>query len=512
MTFRLKLSLCLFACILGILLSHYDFIKLEAEQHIKLLVGFAFLLMFQSYTKARFYDFTFWTILISFTALGYVNESSEKRVHLNHFSKALKPAYLDAEILETKPYRTGQRLIVRSLRVFENSYEMYTCSGKLLLRSFDSTGAEVGDLLRFPLRPKLIVNDSKNDFDAKSYWNRQGVFHEQNLGEELTLYSPEEIQVTFRIRDELKRRLNMLYNVSETGFLNALLIGDKNSMSVEEKASFKRAGLMHILVVSGMHVGIVYLLITFLIRPFRSLRSHKFLEVVVVLTGIWTYSFLTGNGVSVLRACTMLSLYTVLRALNRKVKGLDVLLISAFFLLAWKPAELFSLGFQLSYSAMVGIFLLYPRFTGFFRPRQKLLVYAWNLTCLSLAAQIGTLPLISYYFGEIAVFSLISNLLVSPVLVLLMASASLSIVAVEVPQILMLLQSCTKGLLYYISLIASHIAQDDNAVIMYRASVEHVLWIYLGIFLLAFGMKPSLLKWSLSAGSLLFIVGCILNF
>jgi competence protein ComEC len=161
---------------------------------------------------------------------------------------------------------------------------------------------------------------------------------------------------------------------------------------------------------------------------------------------------------------------------------------------------------------MVGIFLLYPRFTGFFRPRQKLLVYAWNLTCLSLAAQIGTLPLISYYFGEIAVFSLISNLLVSPVLVLLMASASLSIVAVEVPQILMLLQSCTKGLLYYISLIASHIAQDDNAVIMYRASVEHVLWIYLGIFLLAFGMKPSLLKWSLSAGSLLFIVGCILNF
>ena len=202
---------------------------------------------------------------------------------------------------------------------------------------------------------------------------------------------------------------------NELGLASTLVLGYKNSIDADVKQAYMNAGAMHVLAVSGMHVGIVCIVLELLMKLFGGNRFFKIKRVIIILL-LWAYAFITGLSPSVLRATVMFTAVELARLLSKEMSIYNTLAISAVFLLTIRPEMLFLAGFQLSYAAVVGIVYFQPRIVKLIKISQKrrLLRYVWELTAVSIAAQISTLPFCLYYFERTPVYFWLSNIVVSP--------------------------------------------------------------------------------------------------
>lgn len=200
---------------------------------------------------------------------------------------------------------------------------------------------------------------------------------------------------------------------NEFGLASTLVLGYKNSIDAEVKQAYMNAGAMHVLAVSGMHVGIVCSVLEFLMTLLGG-RILLTLKRVIIILLLWAYAFITGLSPSVLRATVMFSFVMLARLINREMSIYNSLAASAFMLLCFDPSLLFKASFQLSYAAVTGIVFFQPRIAKLIRVRNKPLRYIWELTAVSIAAQISTLPFCLYYFERTPVYFWLSNVIVSP--------------------------------------------------------------------------------------------------
>lgn len=261
-------------------------------------------------------------------------------------------------------------------------------------------------------------------FDFKSYAAKKNIFHQlylkkgefiQKNGKKTGLFRSS-VRLNARLQRALEKVLN---NPRELSVAKALLLGDRNQIPVDLLNDFKGAGAMHILAISGLHVGIIQLILMFLTRPLILLKKGRVLRVILVLLGLWGYALLTGMAVSALRAVSMFTLLTFGQALNRKTGLLNNLVNSAFVLLIVNPLFLFDVGFQLSYSALTGIAigaLLFERKKWKKEPTSRIQKYFTGLILVSCSAQLGVLPLSLFYFKQFSGLFLLSSLLLLPVL------------------------------------------------------------------------------------------------
>jgi competence protein ComEC len=178
---------------------------------------------------------------------------------------------------------------------------------------------------------------------------------------------------------------------NELGLASTLVLGYKNSIDSEVKQAYMNAGAMHVLAVSGMHVGIVCAVLELLMTILGGNIGFTIKRIIVILL-LWAYAFITGLSPSVLRATVMFTFVMIARLANRNMSIYNSLAASAFLLLAYDPTLLFKAGFQLSYAAVVGIVFFQPRIVALLRlnPRNKPLKYIWELTAVSIAAQISS--------------------------------------------------------------------------------------------------------------------------
>ena len=200
----------------------------------------------------------------------------------------------------------------------------------------------------------------------------------------------------------------------EFGIGAAILLGYDESLPAQVRQNFVAAGSMHILCVSGMHVGIVYLLASMLLGLLGTGRHRMVVRQSVLLLLIWFYALLTGLSPSVMRSALMLSFVIFGKLIHRKGFVLNSLAASAFVLLCLDPHHLFAIGFQLSYAAVVGIVLLQRPIYRSIYLKNRLLDKAWELTAVSLAAQMATMPFTIYYFHQFTPYFWLSNLLLTP--------------------------------------------------------------------------------------------------
>lgn len=261
-------------------------------------------------------------------------------------------------------------------------------------------------------------------FDFKSYAAKKNIFHQlylkkgefiQKNGKKTGLFRSS-VRLNARLQRALEKILN---NPRELSVAKALLLGDRNQIPVDLLNDFKGAGAMHILAISGLHVGIIQLILMFLTRPLILLKKGRVLRVILVLLGLWGYALLTGMAVSALRAVSMFTLLTFGQALNRKTGLLNNLVNSAFVLLIVNPLFLFDVGFQLSYSALTGIAigaLLFEKKKWKKEPTSRIQKYFTGLILVSCSAQLGVLPLSLFYFKQFSGLFLLSSLLLLPVL------------------------------------------------------------------------------------------------
>ena len=258
-------------------------------------------------------------------------------------------------------------------------------------------------------------------FNYKSYLAKQGMYQQlfvdsdeyKSLG-----YGNSSLKgLAARCRSKIQKSL-LKYNFKndELGVINALLLGQRQDISKELTTDYQKAGAIHILAVSGLHVGVILLILSFLFKPIERLKNGAFLKAFLIVLVLWAFAFIAGLSASVVRAVTMFTFLAIGLSFHKKNVVVFSLISSLFFLLIAKPMFLFDVGFQLSYLAVFGIIWIQPKLYAVWKPKFKLVDFFWQLFTVSIAAQVGVLALSIYYFQQFPTLFLLSNLVIVPCL------------------------------------------------------------------------------------------------
>ncbi len=201
---------------------------------------------------------------------------------------------------------------------------------------------------------------------------------------------------------------------NEYGVLASLTLGDRVGVDKQLVKDYAASGVIHILSVSGLHVGIVFIGFNFLLSFLDRNKKFSVLKLILLLLLIWFYTLLTGLSAPACRAATMLSFVILGKAKAKSISTTNILVASAFFLLCIDPFMLFQIGFQLSYAAVFGIVYLHPKIKGWYDSNYWLMRQVWLIVSISIAAQLFTFPLSVFYFHQFPNYFLLANLLVIP--------------------------------------------------------------------------------------------------
>lgn len=289
---------------------------------------------------------------------------------------------------------------------------------------------------------------------------------------------------------------------SDTSALcKALCIADKSDLTSTVKKDFSRAGASHILAVSGMHVGIIFTAISTLIGLISQSRKFSRIASIVAICFLWFYAFICGLQPSIVRACTMFTIPIIGKLLKRDSSSLNSLLFTAFCMVIYDYSNLFNIGFQLSFLAVAGILLFQEKIFNIFQLQNKILIWLWSLTSVSIAAQITTLPLTIYYFHNIPVLSLISNLFVVPLSTLLIYFSG-GLILFNLTNVSNIISLIINKLSYYLNLFIEEISCTPFATIEnINISIFQVATLYLIILIIKYFLdskKPVCVIWILS--------------
>lgn len=218
-----------------------------------------------------------------------------------------------------------------------------------------------------------------------------------------------------RLRNELLARYGRAGLTQEQqALLAALTLGYREDVDASTEKAFSRAGVMHIMALSGFNVGILATVLLFLLGGFRSRNNHRLPSIGITLALIWGFAFVTGMSPSVTRAAVMISLTLSGSPVRYRVHTPNILLASGFIMLSVSPQMLFDAGFQLSFAAVGGIILFEPTLTGLLKSPHKIITRLWQLFSLSCSAQLATLPLTLLYFHQFPLYFWLTNLYVVP--------------------------------------------------------------------------------------------------
>lgn len=213
----------------------------------------------------------------------------------------------------------------------------------------------------------------------------------------------------------------------EQAVFRALAIGDRVALTRDLKAAYRESGAMHLLALSGLHVGLIYALLARLLRPLGGHRPARLLRSGIILVFLWTYALITGLSASISRAVLMITFYELSGLLSGDRDGLSALAGSAFLLTLFRPEAPRDIGFQLSYSAVLSILLLHPRLSRLLHTRSRLLTRIWELLSVSLCCQATCGVLAWIYFGTFPRYFLLTTLLAIPLATAVMYAIAASV-------------------------------------------------------------------------------------
>jgi len=231
-------------------------------------------------------------------------------------------------------------------------------------------------------------------------------------------------------------------SADEYGIIAAVTLGERNAVSRELKESYRVSGASHLFALSGLHLSIIFALLS----VFLPTKMFPKGSAVVQILLLWTYVLLVGIYPSLLRAAVMFTCYCLCRLVSRESHNIDVLILTAFILLVFNPQWLFDVGFQMSFMAMVGIFLLTPPMMKWMKT--PVLSYVYGIFVVSFAASLGTFPLIAHYFGRVSCYGLLTNLIASPCIALLLFCAFLMLLSAALQPYIAFLSIVTHALSY----------------------------------------------------------------
>lgn len=310
---------------------------------------------------------------------------------------------------------------------------------KVLIYHQSSAPLKPGDVVWVNKAPELIPPPLfPNEFDYRNFLARKGIYLRQLTKKKILRIDSTAIEnpgfVLHRLGYSLAQVIDDKISRPESRQIAlALLLGKKDSLDKEIRDAYSETGTMHILAVSGLHVGIIYAILLLPLRGFKRESAAKFFYLILVIFIIWVYALLTGFSPSVVRAATMFSLMTFGQLRRRKSSIWNILAFSAMITLTVNPDVIFDIGFQLSYVAVAGIVGIQPLIVHWWLPKSPILEYFWQLAAVSLAAQLVTFPLSVLYFHQFPSYFLLANLLIVPLAFLIMSVGVPFLVLGQIP-------------------------------------------------------------------------------
>ncbi len=334
-----------------------------------------------------------------------------------------KAELLIVEILDEPKLANGNFRFEAEVRGILQNEIVEKSSGKLsIVLKADSTGSfkpDYGHVLLIPAVYSAIEPPyNPGEFDYKSFMANRQIYFQTYVGEnQFHLLAVNEGNSLLKFALLLRRSLVSKFNFYISDFKAAalastLILGYRAELNKDIIEAYSKTGTMHVLSVSGMHVGIIFLVLTVLLKPMDKTNSLKIVRILIILTTVWFYSMISGFSSPVCRAAIMISFIVIGKAFNRNQNSYNLIAISAFFLLLYNPFYLFDVGFQLSYLAVCGLIYFQPKIYQSLYFKNKLADYAWSYSALSVAAQLATFPLSLYYFHQFPLYFLLSNLLI----------------------------------------------------------------------------------------------------
>jgi len=315
--------------------------------------------------------------------------------------------------------------------------------GSMLLWFITDTippGWKPGDILRLNIKPVSIRNNGNPcEFNYSRWLEGRGI-------KQMAFFRPSDITgylagERHSLRESsliAARRMTDLLRKSglqgdELGLIIALTIGDKEYLEKEQLTSFSRAGAMHIMAVSGLHVGMISMALSWFLFFLRG--KLKRVRVLIIVPALWAFAFITGMSPSVLRATIMFTFLQAGSLMHRPAAGMNSLLASAFILITMHPGVIFEAGFQLSYLAVGFIITFYSDIYRLIRIKNRILNYLWQITALSMVAQAGTMALSIRLFNIFPLLFPVANIVIIPITFLIVLMAILLLLTSFLPPV-----------------------------------------------------------------------------
>ena len=378
-------------------------------------------------------------ILFLFGLISVIGHSELNKS--NHFSK-IPAQYLIVKISNEPVLKNGLLRFTARAEESIDKEKRLSASGTLLVSIKDSSAKNLyyGDELLIPVKYNPIDPPfNPAEFNYKMYLANQNIFYQAflypkqyalvntNTGNPIIAHS-------LRLRQQLVEKLKL--NMRDTGAVaiaSTLILGYKADLSNDILEAYSKTGTVYVLSVSGAQVAIIYILLTFAFKFGDRYKHCRLIKAVIIIAIIWYYAMLTGFSLSVCRVSVMVSMVIIGKTFSRYVNTLNILAISAFFLLIYDPFFITEVGFQLSYIAVSGLIVFQPVVYKWFKFKNKWADKLWAVCSVSIAAQLVTFPISAFYFHQFPVYFLISNLFVVVPAMVIMYSGILYLILPQVP-------------------------------------------------------------------------------
>jgi len=401
--------------VLGILATYFlpipSTISLYATLFLLLLTGIIFLVSKKQKKTIWFGLFSFLTMFSIGVLVTNFHDEKREQLHYTHFASTEKQIMLRIKsTLKSGTY--NNKYIVDVLKI-----DSLQVSGKALLNVSKDSLAEtlkVDDI--------VIVSEVFQDitgivnpyqFDYRSYLEKQYVYKQLYVKPERLFRVSENKHTIYgyadAIRENINKKLNQYHFEPDVlAIINALILGQRQDLSKEIYDNYTDAGAVHLLAVSGLHVGLLLILLNLIFTPLKAI--------------------IAGLTASVTRAVTMFSIIAIGMHLRRPTNIYNTLAISVFVLLLFKPLFLFDVGFQLSYLAVIAIVAIQPRLVKLWKPKNYILAKVWDYGTVGVAAQCGVLPISLYYFHQFPGLFFVANIVIIPFLGIILGVGILVII------------------------------------------------------------------------------------
>lgn len=261
----------------------------------------------------------------------------------------------------------------------------------------------------------------KNDyqFDYSKYLRRKNIYFQTYLPNGFYKAERHELSLSEKIK---QTRWNVLKNIDQSNissksreFLKGIILADRTEMDNETVSDFTKTGLVHILAISGSHIAIIFGIFFWIFNLIFTSKNRK-IAIISSLISIWLFAIFINYGNPVVRSCIMISIFFTYSLLERKTDLLHAIALSALLILVWDTHQIFDVGFQLSFSAVLGIYWLnQPILNHFPIPRNNLQKFFYNIISITLSAQLATLPLVLFYFHQFSLMSFVANFVIIPI-------------------------------------------------------------------------------------------------